>query len=180
MGHGGDEELIHQDLRGQDVREEQATQDAREIFAALLKDKGFTPDNITETPAFNITSRDGKEEEICADYLLGIDGKPIMVVKCAMSLVSRERHVLALARSVGDTPIPLCAVTDGLSVHVIRTDTGEVLSTRPEELPTREDMALMADKCSTGPLDKDRRAREIMVLQAYEVTACPRVEDKKE
>jgi len=186
MGHGGDEELILEDLRAEDSREKQATSDAHELTESLLKQMGFDPEDIIESPSFEVISSDSQNvsssetvpETVIADFLINIADTPLMAIKCTMALASRERHVLALARAVYKKPIPLCAVTDAIEVHVLRTDTGEVISTEKSDFPNKEELILMAEKCNTEPLDEKRRAKETQVLMAFEVTDCPRVKDK--
>ena len=176
--YGGKEEHIHQRLQEEDEREDIATGDAREITRELLTDKGFSPDEIQENVSFKVSSADSTPHEAGIDYLVSIAGSPLIAIKCSMAVESRERQVLALARSVLDRPIPFCAVTDGLKAHVLETAGGKLLSETPEGFPDRARLKEMADKTDLRPLDPARRTRETMVLLAFEAASCPRVESK--
>lgn len=175
---GGKEEHILERLAEEDEREETATGDAREITRELLLDKGFPADEVLEQASFDVVSADGTVHNVTADFLVSVDGNPLMAIKCSMALESRERHVLAFARSVQDHPIAFCTITDGLKFHVIETSSGKLLSETSEEFPERAALARMASEAETGPLDPERRARETMVLLAFEVASCPRIERK--
>lgn len=177
-GHGNREELIREKLRHEDAREEAATKDAHELTRALLEEKGYTPEEIIENPAFPVQLPGKPSENVTTDYLIKISGEPAMVIKCSMAVESRERHILALARTVGERPIPLCVVTDGLKANVLRTATGETMSESFEEFPASADIQDIVKASQADPLPEDRKARETMILMAFESTACPRTDDQ--
>jgi hypothetical protein len=176
--YGGKEEHIHQRLQEEDEREDIATGDAREIARELLTDKGFRPDEIQENVSFKVSSADGTPYVAGIDYLVSIAGRPLIAVMCSMAVESRERHVLALARSVLDKPIPFCAVTDGLNAHFLEAASGKLLSKTQEEFPDRAQLKEMAEIADTRTLDPVHRSKETMVLLAFEAASCPRVERK--
>jgi hypothetical protein len=61
------------------------------------------------------------------DFLISVDGMIAMVIKCAAgSLNSRERHVVAAARVLGDFQIPVAVVMDPMNAVVLDGVTGKM------------------------------------------------------
>ncbi|HYA86083.1 MAG TPA: type I restriction enzyme HsdR N-terminal domain-containing protein, partial [Nitrospirota bacterium] len=113
---------------------EQEIMDGEEMTAAvrhiaermLLGEKGYTQDDVRKDVRFSVTL--GPETvESFVDFLVTVDNRHAMVIKCAPgSLSSRERHVVAAARVLDSVPIPVAVVMDPLSAVVLDTISGRV------------------------------------------------------
>jgi hypothetical protein len=92
----------------------------------LLGEKGYAPADIRKNVVFEVPL--GTEiARSSVDFLVSLGEKPAMVIKCAAgSLSSRERHVVAAARVLGDLPIPVAVVMDPMSAVVLDAATGKL------------------------------------------------------
>ncbi len=174
--YGGKEEVIKENLKAEDRRQEVATSDAKDLTLQLLASKGYFEDEILKNRPVEVKTNRGGSESVSVDFLLLVEGSILMAIKCSMALESRQRHVLAFARAAFDRPIPFCAITDGISIRVMRTTTAETISEQPDEFPEKSALGFMAAETPGDALPKERRDREAMVLLAFEATECTRVE----
>jgi hypothetical protein len=176
--YGGKEEVIRDKLLKEDQNEEMATSDAKELTKALLLAKGFSPEEIIEDASVSVKTVEGTSEQVSMNFLLSINDHHLMAIKCSMAPESRERHVLAFARCAYDKPVALCAITDGLDIHVLRTESGNLLTSKIDEFPDRSSIVLLAEEFPVNELSQKRKEMESMVLMAFETTLCPRVQDR--
>ena len=172
--YGGKKEAVNEQLRQEDRQEAEATFDARLLTRDLLLKNGFSDVEIQEDASLAVHTSRG-EESVSIDFLISVDGSPFMIVKCSMALESRERHVIALARAAFKSPLPLCAITDGLVTRVYRTASGSLYSELKEDFPLREVLLAEAAKIRSEPVSQMRREMETMILMAFEAADCPRV-----
>lgn len=165
--------MVGKKVKEEDNREALATKDARDIIAEELALKGFFPSDLKKDKTYTVTAGN-ITQNVTADYVITLAGKSYAAIKCAMTLVSRERHVLAFARCVEETPMPYAIITDGLRAHVLDTATGEVVSESMDDLPKRSDaLARMQSAELPAPLEPARHERECRILLAFESTVCP-------
>jgi hypothetical protein len=160
--------VIQEKIENEDSMEYVATSDSRVITGELLEAKGYTSDDIMKDTIFPITV--GEITDECkVDYIITLEGKKLMVIKCAMAVDSRERHVVAIARCVNtDYPIPYAIVTDGLKAHVLNAMNGKLIDNTIAGLPTRDEAIKLLHEAEFKPLPQDKREREMRVLQAFE------------
>ncbi|HEB02969.1 MAG TPA: hypothetical protein ENI12_07035 [Nitrospirae bacterium] len=175
--YGGGKEAVNKQLQEEDRREAEATVDARLLTRKLLLENGFFDVEIQEDASLIAHTSRG-DESVSIDFLISVDGSPLMIVKCSMALESRERHVIALARAAFDIPPPLCAITDGLVTRVYRTASGSMFSELKEDFPSRARLLAEAAQIKPEPVSKKRREMETMILMAFEAASCPRVPDR--
>ena len=174
--YGGKEEVIREKLEAEDYREEVATSDAKDLTRQLLASKGYLETEIIQDRPVEVKTNKGGTESVSVDFLVSVSNSTLMVIKCSMALESRERHVLAFARAAFDRPVPFCAITDGISIRVIRTSDAGMISEQPDAFPEKAALIALAAAQPEDALPKERREKEAMVLLAFEATACPRVE----
>jgi hypothetical protein len=163
--------LIEEKIRAEDKGRATATHDARELTMKLLLAKGYLPEEIEKDRAFHVAAGE-LTGTVSTDFIVSPGGTPYMAVKCAMELVSRERHILALSRVVLDRQIPLSIVTDGLAAHVMDTVSGRVLSERLAEIPARDDVLRRLRTYTPVPFPPERIEKQKRVLFAFECLAC--------
>lgn len=169
------QKLVAQKVQDEDERESQATHDIREYTLQLLKGKGYQEDEIEIDPQFTV-SIPGRSENVSMDYIIKINGKRFIAVKCSMSMDSRERHVVSFSRVVDSHMIPYAAITDGLRVHLLETATGKTIAETSciDAFPSRVDAAEEFGKTDFREYPAERMEKEIRVLMAFECAACPK------
>jgi len=171
------DKLVREKIAKEDEMEAQATGDSRLIARELLEKLGYADKEIEVDTTFEVSS--GKHSGLCStDYIVRLDGRRYMAVKCSMALESRERHILSFCRSVDSLAIPIAVITDGLTAHVLDTFSGKRIQEGMDNVPGRDAaMAYLRDNPDmTYPPDKAEKERR--VLLAFETTLCPRPEDK--
>jgi hypothetical protein len=159
---------------------EQEIEDGEQMTAAvrkiaeqmLLGEKGYLPGDIRKNVVFDVVL--GTETaKSYVDFLISVDGMVVMVIKCAAgSLNSRERHVVAAARVLGDFQIPVAVVMDPMNAVVLNGITGKVAGEGFEAIPTKEQVRRMLSGINLVPLPTEKAEREKRVLLAFDAIRC--------
>jgi hypothetical protein len=138
----------------------------------LLEEKGYAPADVRKNVVFQVEL--GEETATSfVDFLVSVDNRNAMVVKCAAgSLSSRERHVVAAARVIGDTPAPVAVVMDPMSAVVLDGVTGKVLGEGFEAIPTKARLVAMLSEREIKPFPQEKIEREKRVLLAFDAIRC--------
>lgn len=165
--------LVAEKIRAEDERETLATKDAREIIGELLTQKGYLPGDLEIDREFSIRAG-GREDTASVDYIVRLEGRRYMAVKCSMALESRERHVLAFGRVVDRYQIPYCVITDGLTARLMDTQSGKTLSEELDAIPSREEALRDIWTLEFRECPPERKAKETRILLAFECAACPK------
>jgi hypothetical protein len=159
---------------------EQELEEGEEMAAAvrhiaeqmLLGDKGYEPADIRKNVVFDVTL--GAETvKSSVDFLVSAGDKAAMVIKCAAgSLSSRERHVVAAARVLGDLPVPIAVVMDPMSAVVLDATTGKVTGEGFGAIPAKQQLSEMVSETELKPLPPGKLEREKRVLLAFDAIRC--------
>lgn len=159
---------------------EQEIEDGEQMTAAvrkiaeemLLGEKGYLTGDIRKNVVFDVVL--GSETaKSSVDFLISVDGMIAMVIKCAAgSLNSRERHVVAAARVLGDFQIPVAVVMDPMNAIVLDGVTGKLTGEGFEAIPGRERLHRMISGISLVPLPPEKAEREKRVLLAFDAIGC--------
>jgi hypothetical protein len=138
----------------------------------LLGDKGYEPVDIRKNVSFDVTL--GPETvKSSVDFLVSVAGRAAMVIKCAAgSLSSRERHVVAAARVLGDLPVPVAVVMDPMSAVVLDATTGKSVGEGFAAIPTKRQLIAMLSGKESKPIASGKLEREKRVLLAFDVIRC--------
>jgi hypothetical protein len=152
---------------------EQMTVAVRKIAEQmLLGEKGYLPGDIRKNVVFDVVLR-SETAKSCVDFLISVDGIIAMVIKCAAgSLNSRERHVVAAARVLGDYQIPVAVVMDPMNAVVLDGVTGKMTGEGFEAIPKKEQLRRMLSGISLVPLPPEKTEREKRVLLAFDAIRC--------
>ena len=138
----------------------------------LLGEKGYAPTDVRKDVVFTVQLVDETASSF-VDFLVRVDDKPAMVIKCAAgSLSSRERHVVAAARVIGDIPVPVAVVMDPMSAVVLDGVTGKIIGEGFESIPTKAQLAAMLSGREIRPLPEEKKDREKRVLLAFDAIRC--------
>lgn len=171
MSHCSDRlKIIDEKIKDLENREGLATSDAREIAALALAAKGWSPEDITPDYIFHVETQEA-QEDVAVDYAVRLDGRSVMAVKCSMSVDSRERHAVAIARLMDEPPALYAIVTDGLVYHVLDAMTGKLIS---HEIPSKDEAMIMLKSMPSVTIPEQKLQRERCVLLAFECAVCPR------
>ncbi len=138
----------------------------------LLGEKGYDRADIRENFAFDITL-DAETVKSFADFLISVDNRDAMVIKCAAgSLSARERHVVAVARTLGSLPVPVGVVMDPMSAVVLDAVTGKVMGEGFEAIPTKQQLIKILSGRELKPIAPEKLEREKRVLLAFDAIRC--------
>lgn len=134
----------------------------------LVETKGYRRQDIAVDRELVLTI-DGEPYASRMDLLVSVDGRAVMVIKCAAgSLGSREREVVAAARLAGPVPVPLAVVSDGVAATVIETATGRIIGEDMAAVPSRAEAFDLLASYAGRPLSPDRLAREKLIFRTYD------------
>jgi hypothetical protein len=148
------------------------TGDVRYVVADILEQKGYLPEEIEKDREFRVSLSD-REETVSTDYIVKPGGRRYMAIKCSMEIVSRERHIVAFSRVVDSFQIPLSAVTDGITAHIVDTVSGKIISEDMDSIPSREEALRRSQETSFTKLPAEKQEGEKRILLAFEFVSCP-------
>lgn len=109
------------------------------------------------------------------DFVVSARNKRFLIIRYGPgSLVTRERPAIAAARVLDpDYRIPLAVVTNGEDAELLDTLTLKVVKQGLEAIPDKEEALRLFDGLDFAPFsEKDRRERELRILNAYDLEVC--------
>jgi hypothetical protein len=109
------------------------------------------------------------------DFVVRAKNKRFMIIRYGPgSLVTRERAAIAAARVLDPScRIPLAVVTNGEDAELLDTLTAKVIKQGLEAIPDKKEASRLIDELVFAPfMEKDRRERELRILNAYDVEVC--------
>jgi hypothetical protein len=171
--HAAREEKIHAILAQEIQDGATLTAEARRIVGYLLHEKkGYAPEDIRKDHVFGVTL--GKETVTSSvDFLVSVDGKPAMVVKCASgSLDSRQRQVVAAARVITSPPAPIAVVADRETAEVLDVITGKVIGEGYGAIPLKDQLRIRLGSQEPKPITPERMEKEKRILLAFDAIQC--------
>jgi hypothetical protein len=161
--------ILQEELQdGEDLANE-----ARKLIGYLLREKkGYDPGDVREGLAFEVQL--GAETVwSSADFLVSLDGRAVMIIKCAAgSLDSRERQAVAAARVIGSPPLHIAVVADPVTAAVLDVATGKVTGEGFGAIPTKEQLRSIIAEKAMQPLDPKRLEKEKRILLAFDAIKC--------
>ncbi|MDL2275599.1 type I restriction enzyme HsdR N-terminal domain-containing protein [Desulfosarcina sp. OttesenSCG-928-G10] len=133
-----------------------------------MKKKGYQPDDIQVDMPISVDI-DGAPYKSTVDLVIRIEDRPMMAIKCAAgSLGSREREIVSAARLLAIAPLPLAAVSDGVTAILIDVATRKKIGEGLDALPHRQNMVDRFKIAPLPPLSPDQLAREKLVFRSYD------------
>lgn len=142
----------------------------RQMLARRLVDVcGFAKEEITAGYRYQFAIGD-RCAEIGVDFLITLAERICMMVKYGPgSLVTRHQPALAAARVLAPYPIPVVVVTNGETADVLQGETGRVIATGLDGIPSRSDLSDLATGSGTDPIDPQRVMMAHRILYAFEI-----------
>jgi hypothetical protein len=151
---------------------EMAAEARRMIEYLLLEKKGYQVEDVQKRQTFRV-DLSGEQAYSSVDFLVTVDGKKSMVIKCAAgSLSSRERQAIAAARVISSPPVPIAVVADPVGAEVLDVMTGKVIGEGFGAIPIKEEMRRMLSGLETKPFSPDRLEKEKRILLAFDAIKC--------
>ncbi len=145
-----------------------AEENRQAVERLLVEEKRFSREEIGVGVPIAFTAA-GEVYRSRIDLVVSLDGRPLMVIKCAAgSLGSREREAASAARLIDTRPLPLAAVSDGKTAIVFDVATGKPIGTGLEAIPDRAALARIAAAPAPAPLSAERLNRERLIFRSYD------------
>ena len=146
----------------------------QKLARLLVEEKGYA--KVDLEMRFKIETLFAKQFVVSIiDFIVRLKGKRFMVIRYGPgSLVTRERPAIAAARVLDPRyRIPFAVVTNGEDAELLDTLTAKVLKQGLEAIPDKKEAShLFADLEFAPFMEKDRRERELRILNAYDVEVC--------
>ncbi len=152
--------------------EEMAAEAKKMVEYLLLEKKGYQAADVQKHHTFPV-DLSGEQTYSSVDFLVTVDGKKAMVIKCAAgSLSSRERQAIAAARVISSPPVPIAVVADPVGAEVLDVATGKVIGEGFGAIPIKEEMRRMLSGVEAKTLSPDRLEKEKRILLAFDAIKC--------
>ncbi len=138
----------------------------------LLEKKGYAREEVRKQVVFDVIL--GQETaHSSVDFLVTVQGKKAMVIKCASgSLSSRERQAVAAARLLATPPVPIAVVADPTTAEVLDVMTGKVVGEGFGAIPVRDRILTVMSEKEPKPLSPERIEKEKRILLAFDAIQC--------
>ena len=138
----------------------------------LIEKKGYAREEVRKQVVFDVIL--GQETaHSSVDFLVTVEGKKAMVIKCASgSLSSRERQAVAAARLLGSPPVPIAVVADPTTAEVLDVMTGKVVGEGFGAIPVRDQVLTVLSDKEPKPLSPERIEKEKRILLAFDAIRC--------
>lgn len=138
----------------------------------LLEKKGYRKEDVQRNVVFEVKL--GREvAHSSVDFLVSIDGKKAMIIKCSSgSLSSRERQAIAAARLLSSPPVPIAVVADPVAAEVLEVMTGKVIGEGFGAIPIREELPRLLSSLEVKELSSERIEKEKRILLAFDAIKC--------
>ena len=161
--------ILDQEL---DDGENLAAEARRMVEYLLLEKKGYTREEVRKQVVFDVIL--GQETaHSSVDFLVTVEGKKAMVIKCASgSLSSRERQAVAAARLLDSPPVPIAVVADPATAEVLDVMTGKVVGEGFGAIPVRDQILAVLSEKEPKPLSPERIEKEKRILLAFDAIRC--------
>ncbi|QTA91681.1 type I restriction enzyme HsdR N-terminal domain-containing protein [Desulfonema magnum] len=98
-----------------------------------------------------------------------------MIVKYGPgSLVTRQRSALASSRLLASYNIPVVVVTNGQDAHIMDGESGKVISSGLESVPSRSRLIQLAENAHFDPISAKQAEMESRIVYVFEIDgSCP-------
>ena len=162
-------EFIKDCLTGEMVPDIGAERNRQEILGFLTEKKGFSRDSII--PRYPLELRIGEDIYSSSIDIVVMSGqRPMLAIRCvAGSVASAEREIIAAARIACEGQIPLALATDGEEAFLFNALTGKPMSRGLDSIPSKDDLAILAETLPLLILDKDRLDRMKVIFRTYDM-----------
>jgi len=140
----------------------------QKIAHFLVEGRGYEKEDIEVRVEKGLVC--GREKATAMiNFVVNIDGKRAMLIKYGQgSVVSRERVVLAAARIFDRYQIPFAVITNGDEGEVLDSESGEVLYSGLEGIPSKKVLKGLLEKMAFKEIPDKKREIESRILFTFE------------
>ncbi len=155
-------------ITGQEITDTDDERIRQKIARILVEKLGYDKGDIEVKPTLELVCGDEKATAMI-DFIVKIDNRRAMLIKYGPgSLVSRERVVLAAARVMDEYVIPVAVITNGTDAEVLDVETGKIIGTGLDAIPSRSRLADFVKNRDPEKLPDKRKDIERRFLFVYE------------
>ncbi len=155
-------------ITGKEITDTDDERIRQKIARFLVNELGYDKDDIEVKPTLELVCGDEKATAVI-DFIVKLNGRRVMLIKYGPgSIVSRERVVLAAARVMDEYTIPIAVITNGSEGEVLDVESGKVIGTGLESVPTKKELLEFIKKCEFKKLPEKRKEIERRFLFVYE------------
>lgn len=146
----------------------------QKLAKLLVIENGFHKRDIVANTKLKVVAGN-KKAELSIDFIVKYRNKICILIKYAPgSLVSRRLSTLALSRIVCSYQIPIVVFANGEDAEIIDGESGKVLATGLEGIPTKTKLNEIIKNYSFAPVDSVLFDKASRIAYACEVDgACP-------
>ncbi len=168
MQEATDPDVIVDYITGLTVPNLGAEANRQRVERYLVEQKGYRRADVRIDAPIDVEIADAVYRST-VDLVVQIDGRPLMAIKCAAgSLGSREREIIAAARIFDPFPLPLAAVSDGITATLLDVATGQKIGDGLAAIPNRTKALELSQTQPLPRLAADRLAKEKLIFRSYD------------
>ena len=140
----------------------------------LVEKKGYAKNEVTARRRLMVHAGDRKAV-VPVDFIINLNNRACMVIKYGPgSLVTRHRPSLAISRLLTPYQIPVVVVTNGIEADILDGDSGQVISSDLDSIPSRSQLLEQTTGRTFKPISHRQADLESRIVYCYEVDdSCP-------
>lgn len=162
-------QMIVDYITGRNVPDVGAEANRQAVEKLLVTQKGYEKADVEVDVDISLSIA-GEAYRSLVDLVVSVDGRRVMVIKCAAgSLGSREREVVAAARLLDTDQIPFAVASDGVTAMVLDASSGKKCGEGIDAIPTKAHIRAYLEKNAPAPFPEKKREREKLVFRTYDV-----------
>jgi hypothetical protein len=170
--HPGFPDTLVDYLSGKEIPFSNRDNIRQKLVKALVEEKGYRKEDISLEREIRFEI-EGLEVCSAVDISIGLDGKTLMVFKCASgSVVSRERQIIATARLLEEYVIPFAVVTNGVNIELLDTISEKVIGDHMQLIPSRQELLENSGNLTLKSSIKKKLVYEQRILHTYDEISC--------
>lgn len=155
----------------QDTHDERYRQ---KIARFLVAEKGYAKADIQPRKPLTVAAGTRKGR-LWVDFSVTVDDRTAIVIKYGPgSLVTRYRPTLSISRLVAPYQVPLVVVTNGEEADILDGETGKLIGSGFDRIPSRENLVRRLVQAEFSPISSKRAEMEARIVYAFEIDGgCP-------
>jgi len=161
-------------LTGKVIQNTHDEQYRQKLARLLVNELGYQKADIQPRVSLKVTV-DKKIAMVSVDFAVKLSDRFYMILKYGPgSLVTRHRSSLAVSRILAPYQIPLIVVTNGEDADILDGETGNVISSGLNTIPSKSNLLRMVDIKMARPISDKRLEMESRIIYAFEIDdSCP-------
>ncbi len=155
-------------VTGKPVADIGAEANRQAVERYLVEDKGYLKSDIAVDYGIEFPVA-GEVYRARIDLVVSVDGRQVMVIKCAAgSLDSRQKEVVSAARVLGEYRIPFSIASDGQTAIIYDAVSGKKIGEGLEKIPSPDAARAQLRQFTPVEATADRMERDRLVFRSYD------------